>query len=182
MSFARAVNASLFLSAALALACLFSSAAPAATAGWPDTIDLLIHEQSQARSCLDLLKGSGDKSAIARARVAYGEAKAGSDGAIAGFSVALVEGYKPEDLPRIQTHLEKAGAGLQEVCNAAIKAATEAPGTKGVVDETVKEAVAPVIDLLKSAAGALWQRHVQLVKAEQDEIRGQLEAARWPDF
>jgi hypothetical protein len=182
MSFWRAMNPSLVLSAALALSCLFASAAPAATAGWPDTIDLLIHEQSQARSCLDLLMGSGDKSAIARARIAYGTAKAGSDGAIAGFTVALVEGYKPEDLPRIQTHLEKAGAGLQEVCNAAIKAATEAQGTKGVVDDIVKEAVAPVVDLLKSAAGALWQRHVQLAKAQQDEIKGQLEAAKWPDF
>jgi hypothetical protein len=173
MSFARAMNASLFLSAALALSCLFSSAAPAATVGWPDTIDLLIHEQSQAQSCLDLLKGSGDKSAIARARIVYGAAKAGSDGAIAGFSVALVEGYKPEDLPRIQTHLEKAGAGLQEVCNAGIKAATDAQGTKGV---------APIVDLLKSAAAALWQRHLQLAKAQQDEIKGQLDAAKWPDF
>jgi hypothetical protein len=180
MSFVRTINASFLISTALAFVCFVSSAA--AAAGWPDTIDLLIQEQSQARSCIELLKGSDDRSAIKLRRIAYGAAKAGSDGAIAGFRVALVEGYKPEDLPRIQAHLEKAGAGLQEVCNAAIKAATEAQGTKGVVDEIVKEAVAPVVDLLKSAAGALWQRHVQLAKAQQDEIKGQLEAAKWPDF
>ena len=141
-------------------ACLlaFSTVAAAQpTIGWPDTVDLLVQEKSQAEACVALLKD-------------------------AGFTIALVQGGKPENLPRTQANLEKAGKGLKEVCDAAIKAATAAGGTRGVVDEIVKGAVGPVVDALKSAAGALWTQHVEQDKLEMDSIKGQLEAAKWPDF
>jgi hypothetical protein len=109
-------------------------------------------------------------------------AKAKSDGVIAGFTVALVEGGKPEDLPKIEANLEKAGAGLQEVCDAAVKSASSASGTKGVVEDIAKGAIEPVVDGIKSAAGALWTRHVEKDKLEIETIKTQLEAAKWPDF
>ena len=133
-------------------------AALAATVSWPETVDLLVEEQSKARTCVDLLKGSGDKAAIMQGRIAYGVAKAAADGVIAGFTIALVEGGKPENLPRIQANLEKSGQGLQEVCDVAVKAASAAGGTKGIVDELAKTALSPVIDGLKSAASTLWTR------------------------
>lgn len=151
-------------------------------AGWPETIDLLTEQRSQAQSCVDTLKSSGDKAAIAAGRIAYNAAKAKADGVIAGFSIALVEGGKPEDLPRIQANLEKSGAGLQEVCDAAVKAATAASGTKGVVEDIAKGAIGPVVDGIKSAASTLWTRHVEQDALEQQMIKGQLEAAKWPDF
>jgi len=102
---------------------IVSGAGQAATAGWPDTVDLLVQERSQAAACVDLLKSIGDRQTIARGRIIYGEAKAAADGVIAGFTTALVEGYSPKDLPRIQANLDRAGAGLQEVCDAGVAAA-----------------------------------------------------------
>ena len=145
-------------------------------------MDLLTQERTQAQACVNLLKSSGDKSTITEGRITYGAAKAAADGAIAGFMIALVEGGKPEDLPRIQANLERAGTGLQEVCDAAAKAARAAAGTKGLVDKIVTAAVGPVIDALKSAAAVLWTQHVEKDKLEREMIEGQLRAAKWPDF
>src|SRR5271166_4944182 len=58
----------------------------------------------------------------------------------------------------------------------------EGLGRPGLVDEAVKAAVGPVVDALKAAAGALWGRHVKMEDLEIDTIKGQLEAAKWPDF
>jgi hypothetical protein len=161
------------------------SPAPAqTTVGWPDTIDLLTEERTQAQACVNLLRNAGDATAVKEGRIAYDAARAASDGVIAGFTTAVVEGYKPENLPRIQANLERAGAGagLQEVCNDAVQAAREAVGKRGLIDGIVTAAVAPVVDALKSAAGALWTRRVEKDKLEIETIKGQLEAAKWPDF
>ncbi len=129
-----------------------------------------------------LLKDSGDTAAIRKGRVAYGAAKAASDGVIAGFTVALVEGYKPEKLPPLQANLGRAGKGLKEVCDAAVASASAAGGSKGVVEDLAKGAVEPIVDGLKAGAGALWTRHVEEDKLEIETIKGQLEAAKWPEF
>ncbi len=155
---------------------------PSLAVGWPETIDRLGEQRSQAGACVELLKNTGDAAAIRKGRAAYGAAKAASDGVIAGFTVALVGGYKPEKLPAIQSNLDRAGKGLREVCDAAVTAASAAGGTKGVVEDLAKGAVGPVIDALKSAATELWSRHLEMDKLEMDTIKGQLEAARWPDF
>jgi hypothetical protein len=152
------------------------------TVGWPDAIDLLAQERSQAETCADLLKSNGDKAAVTAGRITYNAAKAKSDGVIAGFTVALVEGGKPEDLLKIEANLEKAGAGLQEVCDAAVKSASSASGTKGLVEDIAKGAIEPVVDGIKSAADALWTRHVEKDKLEIETIKTQLEAAKWPEF
>ena len=38
-----------------------SPAEPSAGVGWPQTIELLTQERSQAENCVELLKSSGDK-------------------------------------------------------------------------------------------------------------------------
>lgn len=151
------------------------------TVGWPETIDRLEEQRSQARACVELLKDSGDAVAIRNGRIAYGAAKSASDGVIAGFTVGLVEGYKPEKLQPLQANLERAGKGLKEVCDTAVRA-VPAGGTKGIVEDIAKSAVEPVVDGLKAAAGALWERHIKLEYLEIETIEGQLQAAKWPEF
>jgi hypothetical protein len=161
---------------------LIGHASPQTVVGWPDTIDLLKHERSQADECASLLKDAGDKPAIDHGRMVYGDAKAASDGAIAGLEIALVQGYKPESLKGVHADLDAAGAGLQEVCDAAKKAASEASGTKGIVSDIVKETVGPIIGAIKAGVSGLWNRHLQQEQAEIDSIKGQLDAAKWPGF
>jgi hypothetical protein len=163
----------------IALAAVSVHAQP--TVGWPETVDRLNEQRSQAEACLELLKDSGDKTAIRNGRIAYGAARSASDGVIAGFTVGLVEGYNPEKLPPLQSNLERAGKGLKEVCDTAVHAAP-ASGTKGIVEDLAKGAVEPVVEALESAAGALWGRHVKMEELEIETIRGQLDAAKWPDF
>ena len=143
---------------------------------------MLAQERSQAETCAELLKSSGDKAAITAGRITYGAAKAKADGAIAGFTVALVEGGEPEDLPKIEANLEKAGAGLQEVCDAAVKAASSGDGSKGVVEDIAKGAVGPLVDAIKSAAGALWTRHVEKDKLELETIKAHSKPRSGPTF
>jgi hypothetical protein len=169
-------------SLALCFSIVSLSSAPGQTVGWPDTIDLLTEERTQAQACVNLLKNAGDATAVREGRITYDAARAAADGVIAGFTTAIVEGYKPEDLPRIQANLERAGLGLQEVCNDAVQAARDAAGKRGLIDEVVTAALGPVVDALKSAAGALWTRKVEKDKLEIETIKGQLEAAKWPDF
>ncbi len=166
----------------LALVLSASAAAAQPTVGWPETIDRLNEERSQAEACVALLKDSGDAAAIRKGRIAYGAAKAASDGVIAGFTVGLVERYRPEKLPPLQANLERAGKGLKEVCDSAVAAASAAGGSKGIVEDLAKGAVEPVVAGLKDGAGALWARHVEEDKLEIETIKGQLEAAKWPDF
>lgn len=161
---------------------LSASAAAQPTVGWPETVDRLNEERSQAEACVGLLKDSGDTAAIHKGRIVYGAAKAASDGVIAGFTIGLVEGYRPEKLPPLQANLERAGKGLKEVCNLAVAAASSAGGSKGIVEDLAKGAVEPVVDGLKAGAGALWTRRVEEDKLEIETIKGQLEAAKWPEF
>jgi hypothetical protein len=82
----------------------------------------------------------------------------------------------------LQANLERAGKGLKEVCDAAVAAGSAAGGSKGIVEELAKAAVEPVVSALKDGAGALWSRKVEEDKLEIEMIKGQLEAAKWPDF
>jgi hypothetical protein len=161
---------------------LSAAAAAQPTVGWPETIDRLQEQRSQAESCVALLKDSGDAAAIRKSRIVYGAAKAASDGVIAGFTIGLVERYKPERLPPLQANLERAGKGLKEVCDAGVAAGSAAGGSKGIVEDLAKGAVEPVVALLKDAASALWARRVEEDKLETETIKGQLEAAKWSDF
>jgi hypothetical protein len=173
------MRTSVLASVAVALAVAYVRAQP--TVGWPETIDRLNEQRSQAEACVELLKDSGDKVAIRSGRIAYGVAKSASDGVIAGFAVGLVEGYAPEKLPPLEANLDRAGNGLKEVCDAA-NHATPASGTKGIVEDLAKGAIEPAVDGLKAVASALWGRHIKMEDLEIETIKNELEAAKWPDF
>ena len=155
--------------------------AGAAAVGWPDTIQLLTQVRTQAQVCAGLLKGSNDKTAIGKGALAYGLAQGQMDGLIGGLTTALVMGGNPADLKGLQAAVDKGAAGLKEVCDSAIKL-TATAGTKGVAEEIAKGAIEPLADLVKSAVGALWTRHVEKDKLELETIKTQLEAAKWPAF
>ncbi len=149
--------------------------------GWPETIELLAQERTQAETCVATLKSSSDKAAVATGRLTYGAAKSQADGVIAGLTVALVQGGQPDALPMVLTSLKKAGAGLQEVCDAALKSASAA-GAKGLVEDILKAPIVPIVNAISSGVSALWTGRVEKDKLELETIKGQLEAARWPDF
>ena len=149
--------------------------------GWPDMIDLLVQQRSQAEACVEALKSSSGGGAVATSQRTYRIAKAQSDGVIAGLTVALVQGGEPDALPTALTSLRQASDGLQEVCKAALTAAS-AGGSKGLVEDILKAPVGPVVNAISSGVSALWTRHVEKDKLELETIKGQLEAAKWPDF
>ena len=171
------------LASLYAAAAIVATAAAATSLGWPDTIERLTQLRTQAQSCVDLLKSSGDMAAIRNGRIVCESAKAEADGVIAGLVAALVEGGKPERLTSLQADLGGAGAGLRETCDAAVKASSSAGGgTKGVVEDIARAAIEPVIAAIASGAGALWKQRVDRDALELATVKAQLEAAKWPDF
>jgi hypothetical protein len=60
--------------------------------GWPEVVALLTKARTQATTCVEVLKSSRDKAALASARLTYGMAEGEMDGVIAGLTTALVEG------------------------------------------------------------------------------------------
>jgi len=174
-----------FVSVALAfpaLSLVAAYAAQTASVGWPETIEQLAEARSKAETCAETLKSSSDKGAIASGQLTYGLARSAAHGVIAGLTIALVEGGKPETLPTVLTNLKKAGAGLQEVCNAALKTVSASGGTKGVVEDILKAPVEPILNAISAGVSALWARKVEKDKLEVETIKTQLEAAEWPDF
>ncbi len=157
-------------------------AAPQTDGGWPETIGRLTQLRTQAVTCIDLLKSSGDMSTIKTSRIAYGAAKAEADGVIAGLVTTLVEGGKPDSLPKVQSGLESAGAGLKKTCDAAVGTVSATAGTKGVAEDIAKAAVEPVVNAIASGFGALWKQHVDKDALELATKKAQLEAAKWPEF
>jgi hypothetical protein len=151
-----------------------------ASLGWPEVTALLTKARTQATTCVEVLKSSGDKAALASARLTYGMAEGEMDGVIAGLTTALVEGGSPDRLPTVRASLETAGKGLKQICDAAVK--TIAPNAKGVWEEVSKGAVEPLIKAISDGVGALWTHHVQKEALERETTKAQLEAAKWPRF
>lgn len=169
--------------AVFALATVFPismGVAQPAPLGWPEVTGLLAKARTQATTCVEVLKSSGDKAALASARLTYGMAKGEMDGVIAGLTTALVEGGNPNNLPTVRTSLEASGKGLKEICDSAVKTIT--PNTKGVWEEVAKSLVEPLMKAISEGVGALWTRHVEKDKLELETTKAQLEAAKWPNF
>ena len=168
------------LAVTLSLVFPFALAEVTPPIGWPEVIDRLTQERTQAVTCVGLLKSSGDQAAIGKAKATYGTARADMDGVIAGLTTALVDGGKPDSLPTVRASLESSGKGLKEICDAATK--TVAPNTKGVWEEIAKAAIEPLIKPISDGIAALWARHVEKDKLAIETKRTQLEAAKWPAF
>jgi hypothetical protein len=149
------------------------------TLGWPEVIARLTQEREQAVTCVGLLKSSGDDAANS-VKAPYGLARAEMAGVIDGLTIVLVDGGKPESLPRIRDSLEGSGKSLQDICDAAVK--TVAPNTKGVWEEVAKGAVEPLIKAISDGIGSVWKSSVDKDKLAIDTKKTKLEAAKWPEF
>ena len=152
------------------------------TDSWPATIALMTEEQSQAKTCVGLLKSGGDAAAVNQGRVAYELARAASDVVVAGFTTLLLEHGAPESAPSIQSNLERAAAGLKEVCGAAVKVAADAANTRGVWDQVIIASIAPVADALKRVVGVIYTKQEALERNKLEMIKAQLSSAKWPAF
>lgn len=148
--------------------------------GWPEVIDDLTKERTQAETCVGLLKSSEDQAVLASAKVTYGTARAEMEGVIVGLVTVLVEGGKPDNLPAVRASLEASGKALSEICEAAVKAGR--PNTKGVWEEIAKGAIEPVVKAISDGIGALWTRHVEKDSLVIETKKAELEAAKWPEF
>jgi hypothetical protein len=159
-----------------------SVAAQAQSIGWPEATNALAKEKSKAQACVDLLGSVADKKTRAEVEPVYLDARATSDGVIAGLSTLLVERGKPGDLPGFKDNLEKAGLGLQKVCDAAANAAQASTGKKGPIGEIITASIGPIVDALKSAVGGIFDYWKETKKIEREMILGQLRDAKWPEF
>ena len=149
-----------------------SLCAAQATLGWPEVIARLTKARTQAATCVEVLKSSGDKAALTSARLTYGMAEGEMDGVIAGLTTALVEGGDPDRQPTVRSSLETSGKGLKEICDAAVKTIT--PNTKGVWEEVAKGAVEPLFKAISDSVGALWTHHV-----DQDKSNSKRRSPSW---
>ena len=99
---------------------LFVGAAPAlsqtASIGWPEAVNRLVEERSNAELCVASLKTYGNQEQKAQGQVAYGTAKSNFDGVIARLVIALAEGGSPESLPSLDAKLAQGATGLEQFC------------------------------------------------------------------
>ena len=88
--------------------------AQAQSIGWAEAIEALAQEKSKATACVDLLNSVADENVLAVVKPVYAEAKATSDGVIAGLSVILVESGKPGELPGFARKARRVGRWTSE--------------------------------------------------------------------
>jgi hypothetical protein len=158
-------------------------AAQSPAMGWPEVIDHLTQERTQAETCVGMIKSSKNTAAIANAKVTYETAKPRIDGVIAGLTAALVEGGKPEALPTVRNDLETSAKSLKEICDAALATLKTSSHQKGGLQEAIAKAaveatVKPLLDWLVEK----WARLMEPDKVEIETKKAQLEAAKWPKF
>ena len=132
--------------------------------GWPEVIALLTKARTQATTCVQVLKSSGDKASIGKgaAHLWHGRGRDGRRHCRADDGARPRR--RPEQPANGSASLETAGKGLKEICDAAVKTIT--PNTKGVWEEIAKGAVEPLIKAISDGVGALWTRHVEKDKLE----------------
>jgi len=159
-----------------------ASGTMAAGIGWPEAVDRLVEERSNAVACAGSFKQYASGAQLTRGQNAYGAAKASFDGVIAGLETALGEGGEPQRLPMLEQKISEGAAALGRFCKMASDILPEESGQKGIVEDIVKAAVEPVIDALKQAIAALYNDHRKDEALTRATIRTQLEAARWPAF
>jgi hypothetical protein len=51
-----------------------------------------------------------------------------------------------------------------------------------LVEDILKAPIEPIVNPISSGVSALWTGHVERDKLGLQTIKGQLDAAKWPDF
>jgi hypothetical protein len=160
----------------------FALAQPA-TMSWPEAVSELAGERAKAETCVALMKKYGDEAEITHAQLTYTNAKADSDGVIAGLITALSAGQAPESLSSLQSKLATGTSGLLEFCSTVSNLLLKGNGQKNVASDIAK--IIPFETLLKmlsDGVSALYNNHRSDDALTRRTIQTQLEAARWPAF
>lgn len=145
---------------------------------WQDAVARLAQERTLAETCARVLKKYGTAAAQDRGSIAYGEAKASFDGAIAGLVVALAQKQQPESIAHLQDRLERGYQQREAFCEDAAALIPSEPGQKGIIDEIVSGALGPLIQ----AAKDIYFRGKDDDALTRRTIQTQLEATTWPAF
>jgi hypothetical protein len=151
----------------------------ASSIGWSEAVARLAGERTRAEMCAGLLKKHGDKAAISRGTLAYGEAKAEVDAVIAGLDSALAQGQQPNNLSDLEVRLERA-AKLREVF--AMQVIALLPGSSGQKSVTDISGLGGVVTSLIEAFKELVFRLAEKDQLTRETIRSQLKVAAWRDF
>ena len=165
------------LASAIFLSFLAATGAAQTNLGWPEVVNRLTQEKQQAITCVGLLKSSGGADSV---KASYELARGDVEGVIAGLSIVLVEGGKPDMLPTVRESLEKSGKRLKDICDAAVN--TLPANSKGVWDEVAKATVEPAIKAISDGIAGLWTWKVDNDKLALETRKTKLEAAKWPEF
>jgi hypothetical protein len=153
-----------------------------ATISWPEAVAQLAGERAKAETCVALMKKYGDAAQIAGGQLTYANAKASSDGVIAGLITVLSAGQAPVSLSSLQTKLSSGVSGLVEFCGTVSNVLPNTAGQKNVVIDIAKIAIEPLLKMLSDGVSALYNNHRTDDALTRRTIQTQLEAARWPAF
>ena len=147
---------------------------------WQEAVARLAAERTRAETCVRLLKrhASGDEAALSRGELAYSNAKADVDAAIAGLVVVLAQEQEPLSLSSLEDRLASGVQAREAFCAEVMKRVPDSEGTKN-----------PIVQVLGEVLGSLIEAAVEIYKFESEEdrllrmtIQTQLEATQWSDF
>jgi hypothetical protein len=155
-------------------------AQPAAMS-WPDAVGQMAGERARAETCVALMKKYGDATERARGEIAYTNAKADFDAAIAGLIVVLSTGQTPASLSSLQARLSSGASGLAGFCGTVVNLLPR--GEKGVGVDILKTIpLEQLLKMLSDGVSVLYNNYRSDDMLTRRTIQTQLESARWPVF
>ena len=154
-----------------------------ASISWAEAVARLAGERARAETCVALVKKYGTDPQVARAQLAYTNAKADSDAVIAGLITTLSAGQAPVSLASLHTRLSSGISGLHEFCGTVNNLLPNTSGEKNVLTDILsKIGIEQLLKMLSDGVSALYNNHRTDDALTRRTIQTQLEAARWPAF
>jgi hypothetical protein len=150
--------------------------------GWQSSADTLAMEKQRAETCVSILKrhASANGSTLSRGQIAYSDAKAEADAAIAALTMALAQGREaPVSLPAIEEHLTKAGVQREEFCAYAV---AQIPNAEGDSKQVMTDVLAEGVTALIGAAKDLFLNYRKETLMRREGISDEIEAKKWREF
>lgn len=154
-----------------------SARAANAPSTWPDAVERLSQERTQAVDCARLIKTHGNATQRADAAALYNQAKAEINGTINGLMTALELDQKPTGLSKWRDRLAGVEGKRTRLC-AQATALRDSAGVKGGGWEFIGAVLDPLADVLIAVLTQWGERNAQ----RRETIKSQLMATLWPEF
>lgn len=149
---------------------------------WQSSAGTLTSEKQRAETCVSILKRhtDGNEAARSRGQLAYSGAKAESDAAIVGLTMALAQGQEaPGSLTEIEGHLARAGEEREEFCAYVIEQLPDEDGNSRIV---IADVLAKSVPALIDAGKDLFLNYRKETLIRRESIGNQIEAQKWRAF